>query len=140
MGEQIEPHALAELIDRYCAVWNEPSSGRRAELLAQVWAHDATYTDPSVHAASSDELLAHIEKVRARRPGARVVRTSVIDLHHGVARFSWHVVQADGTALPDGLDIAELSSDAKRIKRIVGFFGPLQGSPVRRDSPACTGR
>jgi hypothetical protein len=128
MGEQIQANALTELIDRYCAVWNEPSPSRRGELLAQVWAHDATYTDPTVHAATSEELLTHIEDVRARRPGSRVVRTSAIDFHHGLARFSWHVVQADGVALPDGLDVAEVSSDNKRIRRIFGFFGPLRGA------------
>jgi len=127
MDDQIHSETLTELIDRYCEVWNEPNPDRRAELLAQVWADDATYTDPSVHAATSGELLAHIEKVRARRPGSKVVRTSAVDFHHGLARFSWHVVQADGSALPDGLDVAELSADGKRLERIVGFFGPLRG-------------
>lgn len=125
MSPQTQANALSDVIDRYCAVWNEPRPGRRAELLAQVWAEGATYTDPTVDATTSDELLAHIEKVRARRPGSKVVRTSVVDSHHRMARFSWHVVQADGTVLPDGLDIAELSSDGTRITRIVGFFGPL---------------
>jgi SnoaL-like domain len=126
MDEQIQSDALTELIDRYCAVWSEPSASRRAELLAQVWTQDATYTDPRVHTTTSAELLDHIAKVLAIRPGAKVVRTSDVDVHHGVARFSWHVVQADGSALPDGLDIAEFSSDGKRIRRIVGFFGPLR--------------
>ena len=43
-----------------------------------------------------------------RRPGARVLRTSGVDAHHHLARFAWHVVLADG-----------------RIRRIIGFFGPL---------------
>ena len=114
-----------ELIDRYCAVWNEPDPGRRASLLAAVWGAGATYTDPSVHAESAEALLAHIAKLRARRPGARVVRTSAVDLHHGLARFAWRVEQADGTALPEGLDLAELTADGTRLARIVGFFGPL---------------
>jgi hypothetical protein len=109
VNEQAQLGVVTELIDRYCTVWSEPSPSRRANLLAQVWADDATYTDPTVHATSSAELLTHIEKVLARRPGARVVRTSVVEVHHGVARFSWHVIQADGTSLPDGLDIAEFS-------------------------------
>lgn len=116
---------VTELIDRYCDVWNEPDSTLRAALLAVVWAPGATYTDPSVHAASADELLAHIANVRARRPGARVLRSSAVDAHHGLARFTWHVVQADGVALPDGLDIAFLTADGLRIERIIGFFGPL---------------
>ena len=37
-----------------------------------------------------------------------------------------HVVQADGTALPEGLDVVWLSADGTRLERIVGFFGPLQ--------------
>ncbi len=127
MGEQIEPDRLGELIDRYCAVWSEASLSRRRELLAQVWAPDATYTDPTVHAATAEELLAHIARVLSHRPGSRVVRTSAVDAHHGIARFAWHVLQADGTPLPDGLDIAELSIDGQRIKRIVGFFGSLRG-------------
>jgi hypothetical protein len=116
---------VTALIDRYCDVWNEPDPGRRAALLAVVWAPGATYTDPSVHAASADELLAHIANVRARRPGASVLRSSAVDAHHGLARFTWHVVQADGVALPDGLDIAFLTADGLQIERIIGFFGPL---------------
>ena len=116
---------VTELIDRYCSAWNDADASRRADLLAAVWSPEATYTDPSVHASNAEQLLAHIAAVRARRPGASVLRTSAVDLHHGVARFAWHVVQADGTALPEGLDIACLSSDGSRIVRIIGFFGPL---------------
>ena len=114
-----------ELIDRYCRVWNEADSSVRSELLASLWGSNATYTDPSVHAASARELLAHIAAVRARRPGASVARTSAVDVHHSVARFAWHVVQADGTALPEGIHIAFISSDGSRIERIIGFFGPI---------------
>lgn len=116
---------VTELIDRYCRVWNEPDPSDRAELLSSVWATDATYTDPSVHAAGAAELLAHIAAVRERRPGASVLRTSAVDIHHGLARFAWHIVQADGIVLPEGLDIAHLSADGRHIERIIGFFGPL---------------
>ena len=115
----------SELIDCYCQVWNEPDADRRAELLALVWATDATYTDPSVHAPNADALLAHIARVRARRPGAKIQRTSQVDVHHALARFAWHVVQADGSALPEGLDLVFLTPDGRKIERIVGFFGPL---------------
>ena len=114
------------LIDRYCAVWNETDAARRTELLNSVWAENATYTDPTVHAANGLELLAHIAKVQSGRPGAQIVRTSAVDLHHGVARFAWRMIRADGTALPDGLDIAFLTPDETKIVRIIGFFGPLK--------------
>lgn len=115
---------LDQLIDAYCAAWSDPDPTRRREILEGVWADGATYTDPTVDATGLDELLAHIDTVVAQRPGAKVVRTSRVDVHHDLARFAWHVVQADGTALPEGLDLAELSADG-RIRRIIGFFGPL---------------
>lgn len=121
------------LIDTYCEAWSDPSSERRSALIDSVWAPGATYTDPAVHANGSAELLAHIARVLARRPGARVVRTSEIDAHHGIARFAWQVVNADGSTLPEGIDIAFLSADTSRIERIIGFFGPLKRGPGSRD-------
>lgn len=122
---------LNELIDRYCEAWQEMDAARRRDLLASIWADGATYTDPTVHAHNAEELLAHIARVVARRPGAKVVRTSAVDAHHGVARFAWQLVQADGTRLPEGLDIAWYSSDGRRIERIIGFFGPLRALDER---------
>jgi hypothetical protein len=115
---------IEALIDTYCSAWSDPDPKRRREILESVWADGATYTDPTVHAAGIDALLVHIGTVLARRPSAKVIRTSHVDAHHGVARFAWRVVQADGTTLPDGLDFAEITPDG-RISRIVGFFGPL---------------
>lgn len=123
MAEQ-ESSKLGALVDEYCNVWCEPDPERRRQQLLPIWASNATYTDPSVHAASSDELLAHITKVLARRPGSRVERTSVVDQHHGCVRFAWHVVQADGTSLPEGIDFMEVNSEGQ-IERIIGFSGPL---------------
>jgi hypothetical protein len=119
---------VSELIDRYCRVWTEPDASRRSELLASVWATGATYTDPTVDARGAAELLAHIARVQARRPGSKVLRTSKVDFHHGIARFAWHVVQSDGSTLPEGLDIAIVSPDGLKIERVIGFFGPLNGA------------
>lgn len=113
------------LIDRYCAVWNEPDPERRRALLESVWTKAATYTDPRAETTGAGELLAHIAAVRAGRPGATIVRTSTVDVHHFVARFGWRVVEADGTLLPEGIDFVSFTPDGQRIERIVGFFGPL---------------
>jgi SnoaL-like domain len=116
--------ALEQLIDTYCGAWNEVDPSRRLNMLSSVWAPGATYTDPTVHAVGAEELLAHIATVIARRPGAKVVRTSVVDAHHRLARFAWRIVRADGSMLPEGVDFAEISAEGK-IQRIMGFFGAL---------------
>jgi hypothetical protein len=124
MSTPIVDTGLVQLIDTYCAAWNEPDPSRRQSMLSSVWGQGATYTDPTVHAVGAEELLAHIGKVIARRPGAKVVRTSAVDAHHGLARFAWRIVQSDGSMLPEGIDFAEISAQGK-IRRIMGFFGPL---------------
>ena len=116
--------SAAALIDAYCQVWCEPNPQRRQQQLSQVWAPQASYTDPTVHASGSEALLAHIAQVQARRPGARVMRTSIVDEHHGWARFAWRAVHADGTTMVDGIDVIEVTPERK-IQRVLGFFGAL---------------
>ncbi|RWN28529.1 MAG: nuclear transport factor 2 family protein [Mesorhizobium sp.] len=86
----------------------------------------ATYTDPTVHAVGAEELLAHIAGIQSKYPGACILRTSNVDVHNGVARFAWKFVMPDGSSLPEGLDIAFLDEEQKRITRIIGFFGLLK--------------
>jgi hypothetical protein len=112
----------AQLIDRYCDVWSDPDGRSRAGKLKTVWADGATYTDPTVHAAGAEELLAHIAGVQNRRPGSKVARTSDVDVHHNIGLFSWHAVGADDSVLREGIDIAFFSPDGAKIERIVGFF------------------
>jgi hypothetical protein len=113
---------VVDLIDRYCDVWCEPDAQTRASKLEAVWADGATYTDPTVHAAGAQELLAHIARVQSRRPGSQVARTSAVDVHHGIGRFYWKATAADGTVLREGVDIAFFSADGAKIERIIGFF------------------
>jgi hypothetical protein len=117
---------ITTLIDRYCEAWSEHEASRKEELLDSVWAASATYTDPTVHVVGAIELLTHIANVQAKRPGAKVIRTSEVDEHHRVARFAWRVIETNGNALPEGIDLAFLSADGSRIERIIGFFGPMK--------------
>lgn len=116
---------LDQLIDRYCSVWCEADPGKRAALLESVWGTDATYTDPTVNELSKSDLLAHIARVQAARPGAEVRRTTVVDEHHGVVRFGFEVLGRDGAVLRHGVDFACLDADRERLKRVIGFFGSL---------------
>ena len=113
-----------ETIDIYASAWSEIDPGQRMAILEKVLTSDCTYTDPRVHAANPSELSDHIGRILPTRPGAHVLRTSAVDMHHGKARFAWHMVNADGTALPAGLDIVEFDEEG-RLRMILGFFGPL---------------
>jgi len=117
--------ALEQIIDLYAAAWGEADADRRLDMLRQTLAPDATYTDPTVHAAGLEALNRHITGVLAKRPGARVVRTSAVDAHHDMARFTWHVELADGTTRPPGIDFVDVDPASCRMTRIIGFFGPL---------------
>ncbi|WP_395449648.1 hypothetical protein ACHMW7_07400 [Aminobacter sp. UC22_36] len=119
---------LTRLVDTYCAAWSAESAEQRRALLLSVWSEGATYTDPTVHAEGAEELLAHIAGIQGKHPGARILRTSDVDVHHGVARFAWRFVMPDGSSPREGLDIAFVDPDQKRITRIIGFFGALNRS------------
>lgn len=115
--------AIAEIVRRYGAAWNETNESNVAEALRAAWADGGTYTDPSAHVEGRDALLRHILAFHQRFPGAKLVFTSGVDSHHSWLRFSWRIVDANGQAVMDGTDIGEVD-DSLRLHRIVGFFGP----------------
>ena len=116
--------ALENLVTRYCDAWNEADPAKRDAMLATAWAEDGVYSDPTVRAAGRGELAAHIGRVLARNPDSRIVRTSRVDSHHGLLRFTFARVTATGEVLRDGIDFGAVSDDG-RLHRITGFFGPL---------------
>lgn len=125
-GSPATPDAaeLTALIASYAAAWSESDRTARETLLERVFAVDGTYTDPTVDLAGRAALVTHIGRFQERSPGARIEPISVVDAHHGQLRFAWRLALPDGTVVVEGLDYGELTRDGK-IKRIVGFFGPL---------------
>ena len=123
-----KPAVLTSLIATYAAAWSEPDREARQKLLEAVFAADGTYTDPTVDLASRTALVDHIGQFLDGSPGAKIEATSLADSHHGSLRFAWRLVLPDGKVAVEGLDFGELSPDGK-IRRIVGFFGPLE--PVK---------
>lgn len=131
MEQQLEKAVLEELITVYCKAWSEPERALREQLLNRVWVDDGTYTDPTAHVVGRKELVEHIGTFFEQLPGARVVLSSVVDAHHEQLRFNWCVVLPDGKVLLEGIDFGELSADGK-LRRIVGFLGPLGPGPSPR--------
>jgi len=117
---------LDAMLEKYLAAWNEADAAKRDALLAECWAKEGVYSDPTGEAKGAAALSAMIGRVRQQYPGARLERTSGVDAHHDVLRFGWRMVMADGKALPEGVDFA-LVVDG-RIARIAGFFGVLKAA------------
>lgn len=121
------PPSTPQVVAAYCEAWNAAGDGERRMLLEQSWADDGAYTDPRTDLAGRNALFAHISRVQAARPGSRIVMTGGLDVHHDVLRFAWKLVDPQGATVIEGVDFGELAADG-RLRRIVGFFGPLPGA------------
>lgn len=118
----IDAELAQHSIDSYFEAWNEPDSIKRARLLTEVMADDGGYCDPAERVAGSAGIVEYIGEVLSAYPGARIVRTSEVDVHHLFGRFTWRLIRSDGTRLQDSVDFVEFSDDG-RIYRVTGFFG-----------------
>lgn len=119
------PVPIEMLVDQYCLAWSSTDPLLRARLIAKTMSTLATYVDPGTQGELNvAELQDHIVRVQARRPGARVIRTSKVDHHHRFGRFLWCVELADGTRLPESIDFIETDSSGLLL-RVTGFFGTL---------------
>ncbi len=113
-----------EIVKTYLAACNEHDEAARRRLLEQSWANNATYTASTVHVEGRDALVKHIGGFFQRYPGGRFVLASGVDEHHGMLRFAWKLLRADGSTQLEGIDFGELASDG-RLRRLVVFLGPL---------------
>jgi hypothetical protein len=115
---------VTEIADAYMAAWNETDSQKRAQLIARAWVSDGRYVDPQADVQGYDAFDQLVTAVQARFPGHSFRRTGGVDAHHDEARWSWELVDPDGTTVITGLDAAQLGGDG-RLQRVTGFFDAL---------------
>jgi hypothetical protein len=120
--------AADELVRIYCEAWGEPDVAKRRQMLQRVWADEGTYTDPATDVAGREALVNRITSHLQKYAGSKIVPSSHADVHHGMLRFAWKFVLADGKVQTEGVDFAELTPDG-RLKKVVGFFGALKPLP-----------
>ena len=113
-----------ESFEHMLAAWNERDPAKVRSHLVKALAPDVQFIDPSVETNGIDEFEANVHAVHARIPGADYSRTSGIDGHHHLYRYSWQISLDGEVALP-GLDVAEVDEDG-RVARVLGFFGQLR--------------
>jgi hypothetical protein len=109
------------LLADYLAFWNETDAGRRATIGERTFTADVTYVDPRASVGGREALSALVEAVHAQMPGMRFSPGDLVDAHHDVVRFRWHL---GPDAAPDavvGFDVATVAEDG-RMTSIVGFL------------------
>ena len=116
---------VEQLVDRYIAVWNETDPATRRDLIAQTWTEDGTYLDPLLTGAGHDGIDATIGGAQPQFGGARFRRTSDVNAHHDVVRFSWALGSEDNLAL-SGVDFGVIADG--RFQSLTGFFDFMPGA------------
>ena len=115
---------MDDVINAFFEAWNEADSERRRALLERSITPEAELVDPAGRWRGVEGLSERIGNYLSSAPGTRVVPSSGVDAHHDVVRYAWSVVDGDGHALIDGIDVAERAGDG-RLKRISMFHDPL---------------
>ena len=113
---------MSDLIERYLACWNETDEDARRRLVEDTWTPDAEYVDPLSEAHGHDAINDTIGAVQAQFPGLVMRRTSPIDGHRDLVRFTWALGAPGEAPVFAGLDVAKTDDDGK-LHRIIGFAG-----------------
>jgi hypothetical protein len=117
-----------DILATYVRAWNEDDPDERCRLLELAVTEDAVLIDPTGRWEGAAGLAERIGRYRSAAPRTMVVATSDADAHNHVVRYSWKIVNQDGTEVMQGTDVAERSDDS-RLKRILMFHGPLHPRP-----------
>lgn len=112
-----------DVVDQMLDVWNETNPELIFDRLSAVLTPDIVFIDPTVTTRGLTEFEANVRRFRAKYPDAVISRTSGIDSHHNLHRYSWQISMSGKVALT-GFDVSESAANG-RICKVLGFFGPL---------------
>jgi hypothetical protein len=114
------------LIDRYFDAWNEIDAERRASLIRESYAANASYRDPLLRGDGHDGIDAMIRAVHERFPAHTFSRTTGIDGFANHLRFSWELRTPEGQSIVKGTDFAIVDEES-RIVSMTGFIDEAPG-------------
>jgi hypothetical protein len=112
---------MQDTIERYIESWNQTDPRTRRGVIAQLWAADASYTDPLAEAHGHDEIDQLIAGAQAQFPGLVFRLLGPVDAHHQQARFTWGLGPAGEEPVVVGFDVAVTGQDG-RLTSVLGFL------------------
>ena len=113
---------LETTVDTWLQAYGETDDAVRAALIERVWHPEGVLVDPPFGGTGHAEINALAGAAQGQFPGHTFRRTSEIDAHHDVARYTWELVGPDGTVAVAGTDVVLLGADG-RLQYVAGFFG-----------------
>lgn len=112
------------IAESYVAAWAEVDEERLRSLIERVWDARGVYLAPTTDPLTGREALAgRIAGFQQRFPGHRIAMTSGVDGHHDRMRYTWAILDPQGKAILEGMDIAEVGPDGLLV-RVTEYFGP----------------
>ncbi|NML45744.1 SnoaL-like domain-containing protein [Ramlibacter sp. G-1-2-2] len=114
--------AIERLVDSHLAAYCDADAARRASAIRAAWNADGSLVDPPLAARGHQGISDQAATLLSQFPQHRFERSTAVDAHHDFLRYGWRLVNADGAAVLEGVDVAELDVDGKLL-RVVGFFG-----------------
>jgi hypothetical protein len=123
MGITVDTAAAQANLVRMLAVWNETDLSRVRARLEAIMVPEVEFIDPTIVTRGLDQFEANVREFRAKYPGGVITQASGFDSHHHLHRYSW-AIHVDGKLLVIGHDVTE-TDEAGKVRRVLGFFGPL---------------
>jgi hypothetical protein len=97
-----------EQIDTYFKAWNETDDAARRALLERSMTADVELIDPTGRFRGLGGVGDRIGGFQESARGALVVKSSGVDQHNGLARYSWDIVDPEGNTVMVGIDVARV--------------------------------
>ncbi len=112
-----------ETVDAMLAVWNVRDLSLVRAHLEAVLAHGVEFIDPTIVTRGVDEFEANVCDFRRKYPNAVISRTSGVDSHHDLHRYTW-AIHVGSKLVLSGSDVTQ-TDQSEKVVRVLGFFGPL---------------
>lgn len=111
----------------YVDIWNTTDDERRRKLIAELFAPDATYTDPLGAVACHEGIDGFIAGAQEQFAGMVFSLGENVDGHHDLVRFQWLLgAPGDEEPLVIGFDVIRIGDDG-RIGSVAGFLDRMPG-------------